>query len=121
MSAEEDKGYNLGYLSTVTRDLESALMDMERYLEPVLSVLQVGENPQAHFGRGVSQRIREADDSKMRAWSRIRDLKLRLGELREREENGTPIASQRVAGKPAGVGVGARAVKVVISGTLLED
>jgi hypothetical protein len=119
MSAEEDKGYNLGYLSTVTRDLESALMDMERYLEPVLSVLQLGENPEAHFGRGVSQRIREADDSKMRAWARVRDLKLRLGELREREENGTQIASQRVAGKPAGAG--ARAVKVVISGTLLEE
>lgn len=108
-----DKGWDVGYLSNVTRSLEKDLLEMEGTLDPVLRALEVGVDPHTEWGSGLTQRVRDAGECKRRAWLKIDELIQKLTDLQGR------VATDST-GRTSRESYGEKTVRVVISGTLIE-
>jgi hypothetical protein len=119
----DGKGDDVGYLSRTTKDLERLLLDMESDLDPILTSLELGDDPKAEWGTGLAQRARQAVECKQRAWMKIADLVQRLAEMVDRLDSTDSTARRadglrRVANQSGG---GNRYVNVMIRGTVVEE
>ncbi len=116
----DDKPGDLGYLTRVTKELERTLLEMEGQLDPILTTLELGDDPRVEWGTGLAQRARAASDCKQRAWTKIADLVERLAEMIERVDgaNDTPKSSLK---KGPGDSGGEKYVNVVIRGVLAKE
>ena len=83
---DPDKGDDVGYLRRTTKELERALLEMEGELDPILTSLELGEDPRAEWGTGLGQRTRQASECKHRAWLKIADIVQRLSVMMEKLE-----------------------------------
>ena len=97
---DPDKGDNLGYLRRTTKELERALLEMEGELDPILTSLELGEDPRAEWGTGLAQRTRQASECKHRAWLKIADIVQRLSLMADKLETAQGVTLDSISRKP---------------------
>lgn len=117
----DDKTDDLGYLSRTTKELERTLLEMEGQLDPILTTLELGDDPRVEWGTGVARRARQASECKQRAWGKIADLVQRLSGMMEALEADQSQTARRNLRRTGTEGGGPKYVNVVIRGTLAED
>jgi hypothetical protein len=116
------KGDDVGYLARSTKDLERILLEMEHELDPILTSIELGDDPRVEWGNGLAHRARQAADCKQRAWVKIADMVQRLADMVERidsaESSGRRSDGLRRGASQSG---GPKYVNVIIRGTLAEE
>jgi hypothetical protein len=117
------KGDDVGYLARTTKDLERILLEMEHELDPILTSIELGDDPRVEWGNGLSHRARQAADCKQRAWTKIADIVQRLADMMTRLDSAEGSAkrtdgSRRVSSSQS---AGPKYVNVIIRGTLAEE
>lgn len=113
----DDKPGDLGYLTRATKELERTLLEMESQLDPILTTLELGDDPHAEWGAGLALRARATSECKQRAWATIADLIQKLSEMAADLQG----ADARKGGRKLPGEIGTKYVNVVIRGVLAED